>query len=93
MDNKNNSNGVFDQIKKKTNVSEQSIKSLANKINPNDLQDEKKIRALIAQISAMAGVPVSKEKENKIVSYFISNKLNPNDMQSMIKMFTQQPKK
>ena len=90
--NKKGSNDIFDQIKKKTNVSEHAIKSLANQINPQDLQDEKKIRALIAQVAALAGVPVSKEKEDKIVNYFIKNKLNPNDMQSMIKMFMQ-PKK
>lgn len=90
--NKKGSNNIFDQIKKKTNVSEHAIKSLANQVNPKDLQDEKKVRALIAQVSALAGVPVSKEKEDKIVQYITKNKLNPNDMTAMIKMFTQ-PKK
>jgi len=84
---------IFDQIKKKTNVSEHALKSLANQLNPNDLQDEKKMRALIKQISALAGVPVSKEKEDKIVGYFVKNKFNPADMQSVIKQMTQQPKK
>lgn len=82
----------FDRVKKKTNVSEKDIKSLANSVSPQDLQNEKKIRALVAQVSAIAGVPVSKEKENQIVSFLIKNKLNPQEMQSMIQMFMK-PKK
>jgi hypothetical protein len=90
-DNKN-SNHLFDKIKNKANVSENQLKSLASQVNPDDLQDEKKVRALISQVSKLAGVAVSKEKEEMIVNYLLTNKLNPNDMQQMIKMFMQ-PKK
>lgn len=92
MSNKKNSNNIFDQIKKKTNVSENQLKSLANNLSPNDLQNEQKIRALVAQVAALAGVPVSKEKEDQIVNYLTKNNLNPTNMQQMIKMFMQ-PKK
>jgi hypothetical protein len=90
--NDKNSNHLFDKLKNKANVSENQLKSLASQVNPNDLQDEKKVRALINQVSKLAGVAVSKEKEEMIVNYLLTNKLNPNDMQQMIKMFMQ-PKK
>jgi hypothetical protein len=87
-----NKNNVFDQVKKKTNVSEQQLKSVANNLSPQDLKDEKKVRALIAQVSALANVPVSKEKEDQIVNFLVKNKVNPQQMQSMIQMFMK-PKK
>ncbi|GAA0369652.1 stage VI sporulation protein F [Bacillus horti] len=85
-------NGFFDNLNKKTNVTEQQLKSVANSINPGDLKDEKKVRALISQISTLAGVPVSKQKEDQIVNYLVNNKLNPQQMQAMIQMFMK-PKK
>lgn len=88
----NRNNRIFDQIKRKTSVSEKQLKSLASHVKPTDLQDEKKVRALVAQVGALAGVPVSKEKEDQIVKYLVKNKISPQEMQSMIKMFMQ-PKK
>lgn len=85
-------NSFFDNLNKKTNVTEQQLKSVANSINPGDLKDEKKVRALISQIAALAGVPVSKQKEDQIVNYLVNNKLNPQQMQSMVQMFMK-PKK
>lgn len=82
----------FDNIKNKTNVSENDLKAVASSIQPGDLKDERKVRALIAQISALAGVPVSKQKENQIVNYLVNSKLNPQQMQSMIQSFMK-PKK
>jgi hypothetical protein len=87
-----NRNNVFDQVKNKTNVSEQQLKSVASGLNPQDLKDEKKVRALIAQIASLAKVPVSKEKEDQIVNFLVKNKVNPQQMQSMIQMFMK-PKK
>jgi ribosome maturation protein Sdo1 len=87
-----NKNNVFDQVKKKTNISEQQLKSVANNLSPQDLKDEKKVRALIAQVAALARVPVSKEKEDQIVNFLVKNKVNPQQMQSMIQMFMK-PKK
>lgn len=93
MSDKNDSKkNIFEQVKKKTNVSEKQLKSVANQIKPQDLNDEKKVRALIAQVSALAGVPVSKEKEDQIVNYLVKNKLNAQQMQTMIQMFMK-PKK
>lgn len=85
-------NNIFDQVQKKTNVSEDQLKSLANQINPNDLSDEKKVRQLVSQVAALAGVPVSKEKEDQIVNYFVKNKVSMAQMQQVIQMFMQQKK-
>jgi hypothetical protein len=87
-----NRDNVFDQVKKKTNISEQQLKSVASKISPQDLKDENKVRDLIAQVAAIAKVPVSKEKEDQIVGFLVKNKINPQQMQSMIQMFMK-PKK
>ncbi len=92
MSKKKKGNNIFDQIQKQTNVSEKKIKSLANKVDPKDLQDEKKVRQLVAQVANLAGVPVSKEKEDQIVNYLVKNKLSMQEMQQMVKMFMQ-PKK
>lgn len=88
----NRDNKIFDKIKKKTNLSEKQLRNIASHVNPKDLQDEKKVRALVAHVGAMAGVPVSKEKEDLIVKYLVKNKISPQQMQSMINMITQ-PKK
>lgn len=82
----------FDNLKNKTNVSENDLKTVANSIQPGDLKDEKKVRALISQISSLAGVPVSKQKEDQIVNYLVNSKLNPQQMQTMIQTFMK-PKK
>jgi molybdate-binding protein len=80
---------IFKNIQKKTNVSEKAIKNVASKVKPQDLQDEKKLRALISQVGSMAGVPVAKSKEDQIVKYFMSNKASISEMQKVIKMFSQ----
>lgn len=90
MDRRNN---IFEQIRKKTNVTEKQLRALASHVNPKDLQDEQKVRALVAQVGALAGIPVSKEKEDKIVNYLVKNKITPQQMQSMIRMFMQPKKK
>ncbi|MDQ0337752.1 hypothetical protein J2S00_000522 [Caldalkalibacillus uzonensis] len=81
------SDKFFNQVEKKTNVSEKELKSLASKVSPQDLQDERKVRELIAQVAALAGVPVSKEKEDQIVHFLVRNNPSMEEMQAMIKMF------
>lgn len=92
MSKQNKKNSIFDRVEKQTNVNEEQIRKLAGKIKPEDLQNERKIRQLIAQVGAMAGVPVSKEKEDQIVNYLVNNKVSLQQMQTMIQMFMQQQK-
>ncbi|GGK18936.1 stage VI sporulation protein F [Caldalkalibacillus thermarum TA2.A1] len=87
MAKRKDSNNFFDQVEKKTNVSEKDLKALASKVNPEDLQNEKKVRELIAQVAALAGIPVSKEKEDQIVHFLVTHQPNMEEMQAMLRMF------
>ncbi|WP_202080020.1 stage VI sporulation protein F [Caldalkalibacillus salinus] len=82
----------FDKVQNKTNVSQDQLKNVANSIKPQDLKDEKKVRELVSKIGSLAGVPVSKQKEDQIVNFLVKQKLNPQQMQTMIQQFMK-PKK
>ncbi|MFZ3588639.1 stage VI sporulation protein F [Bacillus sp. DJP31] len=77
---------LFDNIEKKTNIKKDDIFKLADSVKGANLKDEKQIRQLIKQVSAMAGKPVTKEKEDKIVNAIINNNM-PMDINSIGKMF------
>ena len=79
-------NPLFDNIEKKTNVKANDIFSLANSVSNANFKDEKTVRDLIAQVSKLANVPVSKEKEEQIVQAIIQNNM-PTDFASLAKMF------
>ncbi|MCF6137586.1 stage VI sporulation protein F [Pseudalkalibacillus berkeleyi] len=79
-------NNFMDDIEKKTGVKKEDIFKLADSVQSANLRDEKTIRQLISQVSRMAGVPVSKEKEDQIVKAIINNNI-PLDMASIAKMF------
>ncbi len=82
-----NNNPFFDNIEKRTNVKQEDLFKLANSVNGANLKDENTIRQLIAQVSTLAGVPVSKEKEDEIVRAIVNNNV-PLDFASLSKMFT-----
>ncbi|MBM6619875.1 stage VI sporulation protein F [Bacillus suaedaesalsae] len=77
---------LFDNIEKKTNIKKEDIFKVADSVKDANFQDEKTVRQLIKQVSALAGKPVSKEKEDKIVKAIVSNNL-PMDMNTIGKMF------
>ncbi len=77
----------MDDIEKKTGVKKEDIFKLADSVQGANLHDERTIRQLVSQVSRMAGVPVSKEKEDQIVKAIINNNI-PLDMTSIAKMFT-----
>ena len=58
----------FKKVESKTNVDKNTILSLAQKMQDSNMKDEKTIRDLIQEISAITGKSVSKEKEDKIVN-------------------------
>jgi len=76
----------FDMIEKKTNVKKEDIFRLANSVSNANFQDEETVRKLIAEVSRLANVPVSKEKEDKIVKAIVNNNI-PSDFTSLSKMF------
>ena len=69
---------LFKRIEDKTNINKETILSLAEKINKNNLKDEKTIREVIQEISNITGKKVSKEKEEKIISAIMNDKIPKN---------------
>ncbi len=79
------SQGFFDNIEKKTNVKKEDIFKLANSVSTADLNDERQLRKLISDISRLANVSVTKEKEDKIVNTILSKKM-PTDLAQLTNM-------
>ena len=74
--------GFFKKVEKKTNVDKDTILSLAKKIQDGNMKDEKTLRQVVSEISALTGREVSKEKEDKIVNTIINDNV-PNDIDKM----------
>ena len=72
----------FKRVEKKTNIDKDTIMSLAKKIQDGNMKDEKTIRDVVSEISAMTGREVSKEKEDKIVNTIINDNV-PKDIDKM----------
>lgn len=79
-------NPFFDNLEKKTNVKANDLMNLANSVSNANFKDEKTVRTLISQVSKLANVPVSKEKEDQIVQAIVQNNM-PTDFASLAKMF------
>ena len=69
---------LFNRIEEKTNINKDTILNLANKLQQNNLKDEKTIREVIKDISNLTGKEVSKEKEDKIINAIINDKIPHN---------------
>lgn len=74
--------GFFKKVEKKTNVDKDTILSLAKKIQDGNMKDEKTLREVVNEISALTGKQVSKEKEDKIISTIMNDNV-PNDIDKM----------
>ena len=68
----------FDKVEKKTNVSKDTIISLAEKLNNGNMKDEDTLRSVIRTLSSMTGKDVPKEKEDKIISTILKDKVPKN---------------
>ncbi|PWU68632.1 MULTISPECIES: stage VI sporulation protein F [Gracilibacillus] len=77
---------MFDQIQKKSNIQADEIMKVAQSVQNADFSDEATVRKLIRRLSNMAGKPVSKEKEDKIVKAITNNNM-PADMNTLSKLF------
>ena len=73
----------FNKLEKKTNVSKDTILSLASKVQNADMKDESVLRDLIKEIGVVAGKEVSEEKTNKIINTILNDKI-PKDLDKMI---------
>ena len=72
----------FKKVESKTNVSKDTILSLASKLQNSNMKDEKVLRDLVQEIGGITGKVVSKEKEDKIVTTILKDEV-PN-VDSMI---------
>ena len=69
---------LFKRIEQKTNIKKETILELANKLQKNDMKDEKALREIIQEISSMTGKEVSKEKEDKIINSILKDEIPTN---------------
>lgn len=69
---------LFNKIEQKTNINKETIINLANKIQKNNMKDEKTLREVIQDISKLTGKEVSPEKENKIIEAIVNDKVPKN---------------
>lgn len=79
-------NGFFKNVEKKTGVNMQDIFALANSLQHANFKDEKTVRGVIRQVSQIAGKPVSREMEDKIVQSIVKDgkQLDFNSISKMI---------
>ena len=68
----------FKKVQNKTNVDKTTIINLAEKLQNADMKDEKTIRNVISEISALTGKSVTKEKEDKIVNAILKDNIPTN---------------
>ncbi len=74
---------LFNKIETKTNVSKETILSLASKLQAGNFKDENTLKEIIHEISDITGKEVSEEKEQKIISMIQNDKV-PTDMEKYI---------
>lgn len=77
------SDSFFNKIEKKTKVNKETILSLAQKLQENDMKNEGTLREVINELSKMTGREVSKEKQDKIIEAVINDKV-PKDIDKML---------
>ena len=73
----------LNKVEKKTNVSKESILSLASRLKGSNLKDEKTIRGVIEELSKLTGKEVTKLQSDKIVEAVIGDKI-PSNLENMI---------
>lgn len=73
----------FKKIEDKTSVNKETIMSLANKLQANNLKDEQTIREIIQELCQMTGKNITKEKEDKIINAILNDKV-PKNIEKML---------
>lgn len=73
----------FKKVENKTKIDKDTIISLANKLQGENMKDEKKISELVDEISYLTGKEVSEEKKKKIIEAIVKDNI-PKDLNSML---------
>lgn len=79
----NLSDNFFKKVENKTNVKKSTIVNLAQKLQGDNMKDEKTLREVIHELSEMTGKEVSKEQEDRIISAVVNDEV-PDDLEKMI---------
>ncbi len=66
---------LFNKIEKKTNINKETILNLANKIQQNNMKDEKTLREVINDITNLTGKEISKDTEDKIINAIMNDQV------------------
>lgn len=72
----------FKKVEKKTNVSKDTILSLAEKLQKGNMKDEKTLSEVIDTLSKMTGKKISDEQKSKIIKKVVEDKV-PNNVEKM----------
>ena len=72
----------FKKVEKKTNVSKDTILSLAEILQMGNMKDEKTLSEVIDTLSKMTGKKVSDEQKSKIIKKVVEDKV-PNNVEKM----------
>ena len=83
------SDNFFKKVEKKTNVDKNTILSLAEKLQDDNMKNETALRDVIKQISILTGKEVPKEKEDKIINTIMQDKV-PDNLDDYIKVVKKQ---
>lgn len=79
----NFSDSFFKKVENKTSVGKETILDLAKKLQQTDMKNEGTLREIIRELGSATGKPVSKEKEDKIISAVVNDQI-PKDLDKYI---------
>ena len=68
------SDNFFKKVEKKTNVNTDTILSLAEKLQGDNMKNEEALKDVIKDISVLTGKKIPKEKEEKIIKTIMNDK-------------------
>ena len=73
---------LFKKVEKKTNVTKDTILSLANKLQNGNMKDENTLAEVVDEIASMTGKSITPEKKEKIISTIMQDQV-PQDVDKM----------
>ena len=77
------SDSFLNKVERRTNVSKETIISLADRLKGGNLKDEGTIRSVIDELSKLTGKTVTREQSNKIVEAVIGDQI-PDNLENMM---------
>ncbi|MGL4521768.1 MAG: stage VI sporulation protein F [Bacilli bacterium] len=76
---------MFEKIEKNSKINKDSILKVADSVKDANFKDEKTVRTLVRQLAMLAGKPITKEKEDRIVAMIVNNNIPVESIGQMLK--------